>query len=87
MGSVVSRKGTFGQVRSAVRVRLPSHVCPPTSEVHNFVVRTLFRVLLDSMERSLSQDSTSMPMEGIGYWIYLEKGSQESKVGCPGKAA
>ena len=35
---------------------------PPTSDSHNFFVRTPFRVFLDSMESSLSQDSSHMPM-------------------------
>ena len=40
----------------------------PTSEGHNFFVRTLFRVFLDFMEIPLSQNSSRMPLEGSGCW-------------------
>ena len=38
---------------------------PPTSEGHNSFVRTLIRVLLDSMERPLNQESIDMSEEDI----------------------
>ena len=61
--------GPIGQDWSgrASRVRLVVHVRPPTSEDHNFFVRILVRVFLDSMKRSLSQDSIYILVEGIGY--------------------
>ena len=37
---------------------------PLTSDDHNFLVRTLFWVFLDSMESPLSQESIHIPMEG-----------------------
>ena len=37
---------------------------PPTSDGHNFLVRTPFRVLLDSMESPWSQESSHGPVEG-----------------------
>ena len=85
MGS--GREGAFEKVRKAARVRLLSHVRPPTSEGHNFFVRIPIQVFLDSMESSLSQYSILMHMEGIGYWIWLEWGVQVGQVGYPGKAA
>ena len=51
-----------------------THVRPPTSEGHNFFVRTLFQVFLDSMEIPLSQDSIHMPVDGSRCW------------GCPDRA-
>ena len=67
--------------------RTSSHVRPLTSEGHNFFVRTPFWVFLDSMETPLSQDSIRMPLEGIGFWIWTERGSRASKVGCLGRTA
>ena len=66
MGAGAGWKGAFEQVKYAVRVRLPSHVRPPTLEGHNFLVRTPFRVFLDSMESPLSQDSIRMSVEDSG---------------------
>ena len=43
------------------RVRNPC--TPPNSDDHNFFVRTLFWVFLDSMESPLSQDSNHIPLE------------------------
>ena len=37
----------------------------PTSDDHNFLVRSPFQVFLDSMERSLSIESDHMPVDGI----------------------
>ena len=37
---------------------------PPTSDGHNFLVRTPFWVFLDSMEIPWSQESSQFPMEG-----------------------
>ena len=39
----------------AGRLRLSVHAWPPTSNDHNFFIRTLFWVFLDSMEIPLSQ--------------------------------
>ena len=45
---------------------LAIHVRPPTSDDHNFFVRTPFQVFLDSMERKLSQDYRNVPLEDSG---------------------
>ena len=37
----------------------------PTSDDHNFLVRSLFQVFLHSIERSLSLESDHMPLDGI----------------------
>ena len=37
----------------------------PTSDDHNFLVRSPFQVFLDSMESSLSLESDHMPVDGI----------------------
>ena len=37
----------------------------PTSDDHNFLIRSPFQVLLDSMESSLSLESDHMPVDGI----------------------
>ena len=39
----------------------------PTSDDHNFLVRSLFQVFLDSMDSSLSIESYHMPVDGI-WW-------------------
>ena len=63
-----ARSSHLGQGRTAQLSQVSSacfdYVGPPTSEGHNFFVRTPFRVLLDSMESPLSQDSIYVPMEG-----------------------
>ena len=41
------------------------YVCPPTSEGHNFFVRTMIRVFLDFMESPLSQEYIHMPKDDI----------------------
>ena len=46
---------------------------PPTSDDHNFFVRTPFRVFLDSMVSPLSQDSSHVPMEGSGGWGFPDR--------------
>ena len=46
---------------------------PPTSNGHNFFVRTPFQVFLDSMEIPLSQDSSHAPVEDSGVVITLLK--------------
>ena len=51
------------------------------------LVRTPFRVFLDSLESPLSQDSIYMLVEGSGYWSWPERGSRAGQVGCPGRAA
>ena len=55
------------QVRSAWPIQVNSAGCeymrPPTSEGHNFFVRTPFRVFLDSMESPLSKESINIPVE------------------------
>ena len=65
-GTRSSWKGALGQVGLADLVGLPIHVGPPTSEGHNFFVRTPFRVFLDSMEIPLSQDCSHVPLVDIG---------------------
>ena len=50
----------------AGRLGLAIHVRPPTSDGHNFLVRTSFWVFLDSMEIPLSQDSICMPLDNSG---------------------
>ena len=37
----------------------------PTSDDHNFLLRSSFQVFLDSMESSLSLESDHMPVDGI----------------------
>ena len=49
-----------------VRLGLTIHVRPPTSEDHDFFVRTPIPVFLDSMEIPLSNDSNYVPVEGSG---------------------
>ena len=39
----------------------------PTSDDHNFLVRSPFQVFLDSMEISLSLESDHIPMDGTKY--------------------
>ena len=39
---------------------------PPTSDDHNFFVRTPFRVFLDPMESPLSQDSSHVLWRTVG---------------------
>ena len=76
-------KGIIGQdwLGRASRVRLVIHVRPPTSEGHNFFVRTPIRVFLDSMESPLSQNYNHIPVDGIGYWSRLERSNQARLVG------
>ena len=49
-----------------VQLGLIIHVRPPTSDSHNFFVRTLFQALLDSMESSLSQNSSHVLWRIVG---------------------
>ena len=35
----------------------------------------------------MSHDSRSIPVEGNGYWSWPKRGSQEGRVGWPGRAA
>ena len=37
----------------------------PTSDDHNFLVRSPFHVFIDSMERSLSLEYNHIPVDGI----------------------
>ena len=64
------RKGV--QESKAARVKLLSHVRPPTSEGHNFFIQIPIRVFLHSMEIPLSQASIQMSLEGIGAGSGLE---------------
>ena len=66
LGTGAGCKGVIRQDWSgrASRVRLVIHVRPPTSEGHNFFIRTQIRVFLESMESTLSQESIH---------IYLDK--------------
>ena len=45
---------------------LAIHVRSPTSNDHNFLVQTPFRVFLDSMESPLSQNSSHISVEESG---------------------
>ena len=45
----------------------------PTSDDHNFLVRSLFCAFLDSMEISLSLESNHMPVDGFDAHIVSEK--------------
>ena len=62
------RRGRLRNFTGAVKFRKGLRKCsgsgPPTSNDHNFLVRAPFRVFLDSMESSLTQESIHMPMEG-----------------------
>ena len=57
----------WGQPARVGRFELTIHLRPQTLEGHNFFIRTLIRVFLDSMEIPLSQDSSHMNVEGSGY--------------------
>ena len=63
-----SRSGQLGQVWSARLSQVSlvgfDYMLLPTSEDYNYFVRAPFRVLLESMERKLSQDSRYVPVEG-----------------------
>ena len=59
----LARSDYLGQVRSAWPSQVSS-VGLDNLEGHNFLVRTPFRVFLDSMESPLSQDSSYVPVEG-----------------------
>ena len=52
--------------RDAGELGLAIHVRPPTSDDHNFFVRTSFLVFLDSMEIPLSHDSNHMLVKDNG---------------------
>ena len=67
----------------AGRVGLPSHVLPPTLEGHNFFVRNLIWVFMDSIEIPLSQNFICMPVEGSGYWRWPKRGDRSGRVGLP----
>ena len=51
---------------------------PPTLDDHNFLVRTPFRVFLDSIEKTWSQESSNVPVEGnwcsqlFGKWMLYQ---------------
>ena len=47
-------------------LRLTIHARPPTLDGHNFFVRSLFRVFLDSMESPLSEYSSNMMWSKVG---------------------
>ena len=47
------------------------HVKPPTSDGHNFFVRTPFWMFLDSMESYLSLESIHIYLDNIGTHIRL----------------
>ena len=83
LGTGVGRKGVVGQDWSgrARRVRLVIHVRPQTSEGHNFFIRTLIRVFLDSMESPLNQDYSHSLVDVIGYWSRPKRSGQARLVG------
>ena len=62
-----ARSNQLVQVRSAQPSQVISagfdYLRPPTLEGHNFFVQTSFKVLLDSMESPLSQESIRVPVE------------------------
>ena len=72
-----NRSDELGQVRtprpSQVSFAEFDFACPPTSEGHNFFVRTPFRVLLDYMESPLSQESIYIYLVEIETRIKLRK--------------
>ena len=78
-----TKSAQLGQVRiarlSQVSLAGFDYVSPPTSNGHNFFVRTPFRVFLDSMEIPLSKDSIHVPMGGSGCWGWL------ARAGWPGR--
>ena len=57
---------------------------PPTSDDHNFFVRTPFWVFLDSMERTLSLELIHIYLDDIG--IHIRSRNDEKKVGLAGSA-
>ena len=63
----VFRLGLFDWVRPArcksVRLGLTIHAMPPTSDGHNFFVRTPFWVFLNSVESPFSQYYSHVPVE------------------------
>ena len=61
----VSQPG-WGQPAKAGWFGLTVHLRPPTSEGHNFFVRTSIWVFLDSMESPLSQYFIHIPVVDIG---------------------
>ena len=62
VGSKLQPSGT--QLRGFPRNCVAPHTFKSlTSDNHNFFLRTLFRVFLDSMESPLSQDSNHVPLE------------------------
>ena len=83
LGTRAVRKEVVGKDWSgrASRVRLLIHVRPPTSEGHNFFIRTPIWVFLDSMESPLSQDYIHIPVDGIGYWSRPERSGRSRLVG------
>ena len=52
--------------QGARRLGLAIHVWPPTSDSHNFFVRTPFWVFLDSMKIPLSLESIHIYLDEIG---------------------
>ena len=56
------------QHQNLAEVRIFASLCfgfwPPTSDDHNFLVRTSFWVFLDSMESPLSQKSSNVHVKG-----------------------
>ena len=77
MGTGAGRQGQVGNGRS---VGLATHVKPPTSEGHNFFVRTPFQVFLDSMEIPLSQISIHVLVEGSGCWSWPTRAGRPGQV-------
>ena len=59
-----SKKTKYSRCLSVLHVSCCSYEAP-TSDDHNFLVRSLFQVLLDSMESSLSLASDYMPLDEI----------------------
>ena len=63
MSSYGSKKTKDSRCLSVLHVSCCSYVAP-TSDDHNFLVRSSFQVFLDSMESSLSLESDHMPLDG-----------------------
>ena len=59
-----SKKTKDSRCPSVLHVSCCSYVVP-TSDDHNFLIRSPFKVLLDSMESSLSLEYDHKPMDGI----------------------
>ena len=82
MGTGSGQKGNSARAGQLGWPGRAAYSCgPPTSEGHNFFVRTLFQVFLDFMESTLSEDSRNIPVDSSGYWSYPKRGIRAGRVG------